>query len=244
MKRQQQPLSRVLLLVLLGIYCLCATTTAIPISEEEDDHYGGSGLSIFLAKGEDALRIAPRGGGGGREEQRRDLYSAMVVGKGENYWGGLDGNGNKEGVLALNNNSPVVGGDGSGTLGGKGGDGQTPEELASLSPSSSSGGRDSSVSSTSSGNTLVKQQESTDIDPSAQYVHFPFSFNPSLLFFSFSSSASSSLGPKWSTSSSMFPTWPTPSPLPQKKPKNHFSRHTHTAGKDSPPTLLAIPKPR
>lgn len=196
MKRQQQPLSRVLLLVLLGIYCFCGIATAIPISEEgDDDDYGGSGLSIFVAKGEDALRIAPRGGGGAREEQGRDLYSVMVVGKRDNYGGGLDGNGNKEGVLALNDNSPVVGGDGSGTLGGKGGDGQTLE-LASLSPSSSSGGGDSSVSPTSSGNTLIKQHQSTDIDPSALYVHFPFSFNPHLLSFSFSSSASSSLGPK------------------------------------------------
>lgn len=169
MKQQQRSLSRVLLLVLLGINCLCGIATAIPISDEgDDDDYGGSGLSLFAAErggGEDALHTAPRRGG--RVEQGRDLYSVMVVGKRDNSWGWLDGKGNEDGILALNNNSPVVGGDGSGTPGEKVGDGQTLD-LASLSSSSSSGGGgDSSVSSTTSGNTLVKQQQSSDIDPSA-----------------------------------------------------------------------------
>lgn len=156
-----------LLLFLLGIYCLCGIAIAIPISDEGGDGYDG----LFAAKGggeADALHIAPRGRGGGRKEQGGDLYSVIVVGKRDNNGGGLDGNGNEGGFLALNNNSPVVGGDGIGTLEGKGGDGLTLE-LASLSSSSSlsSGGGDSSVSSTSSGNTLVKQQQSPNIDPNA-----------------------------------------------------------------------------
>lgn len=172
MKQQQQwSLSRVLLIVLLGIYCFCGIATAIPISDEgDDDDYGGSGPSLFAAKGgggADAPQIAPRRGGGGsrREEQERDLYSVLVD-KRNNNWGG-NGNGNEGGFFALNNNSPVVGGDGSGSLGGKVGDGQTLE-LASLSTSSPfSGGGDSLISSISSGDTLVKQPQSSDIDSSA-----------------------------------------------------------------------------
>lgn len=187
-KQQQWFLSHVLLLVLLGIYCFCGIATAIPISDEgnddNDDHYGvGGSRPLFAAKvvgGENALQIASRrdDDGGRREEQGKDLSSAAVVvmGKRDKNWGrgGLDGNGNgngnKGGGFALNNNGPVfVGGDGSGSLVGKVGDGH-PLELASLSSSSSSsslGGTYSSVSSTSSGDTLVKQQEESEIDPSA-----------------------------------------------------------------------------
>lgn len=161
-----------LLLVLLGIYCLCGIAIAIPISDEGDDDYDGTAeVPLFAAKGggeADALQIAPRGRGGGRKEHGGDLYSVIVVGKRDNNGWGLDGNGNEGGFLALNNNSPVVGGDGIGTLEGKGGDGLMLE-LTSLSSSSSSssGGGDSSVSSTSPGNTRVKQQQSPNIDPNA-----------------------------------------------------------------------------
>lgn len=163
-----------LLLVLIGIYCLCGIALAIPISDEGVDDYDGTAeIPLFAAKAggeEDALHIAPRGGGGGggREEQGKDLYSVIVVGKRDYNGGILDGNGNEGVFLALNNNIPVVGGGGSGTLEEKGGDRLTLE-LASLSSSSSSssGGGDSSVSSTSSGNTLVKQQQSPNIDPNA-----------------------------------------------------------------------------
>lgn len=168
-QQQQWSLSRVLLLVLLGIYCFCGIATAIPISDEgDDDDYGGSGPSLFAegGGGADALQIAPRRGGcSRREEQKMDLYSVLVD-KRNNNWG-ENGNGNEGEFFALNNNSPVVGGDGSGSLGGKVGDGQTLE-LASLSSSSPfSGGGDSSISSTSSGDTLVKQPQSSDIDSSA-----------------------------------------------------------------------------
>lgn len=168
MKQQQQSFFHLLLLVLLFIYCFCGSiATAIPISEGEGDD--GAGLSLFAAakgEGEDAIQTVPRGGGR-REEQGGVLHSVMVVGERDNNnnWTGLDGNGNRnEGFLALNNNSPVLGGDGSGTVVGKGGDGQMLE-LASL--SSSFRGADFSVPSPSSVNTPVKQQQQpSDIDPS------------------------------------------------------------------------------
>lgn len=171
MKQQQQSFFRVLMLVLLGIYCLCGIATAIPISEDNVDD--GVGLSLFgdmiPAKGEeeeDALHIVPRDGG---RERGGNLYSVMVVNKrNNNYreWGGLDGNGNadEDGFLALNNNSPVVG---------KGLDGQALG-VASLSSSSSSsssssegGGEDSSVPSKSTEITAEKQQQPWVIDPIA-----------------------------------------------------------------------------
>lgn len=174
-QQQQQSFFHLLLLLFLGVYCFCDIATAIPISDgDDDDDDNGAGLSLSgdifaTTKGEegDTLHIVPRGGG--REEQGKDLYSVLVLGKRDNNWGGLDGNGNKnEGFLALNNYSPVAGGDGGGTVVGKDGDGQTLE-LARFSSSSSPsfGGGDSSVLAPSSGNTPVKQQQPSDIESSA-----------------------------------------------------------------------------
>lgn len=70
----------------------------------------------------------------------------------------------RRGFLALNNNSPVVGGvNGSGRVVEKDGDRQMLE-LASF---TSFGGPVSSVPSTSSGSTPVKQQQPSGTDPSA-----------------------------------------------------------------------------